>query len=63
MSKQMIKRNVVILAIFFVMILLFCVKASSIHIPMVAGLLFIAVLMVHSIRALGGLLKYPYAFR
>ena len=62
MSRQD-KRNMITLATFFVMILIFCVKAASVHIPMAAGLVFIAVLMVYTIRRWEGVLKCPYAFR
>ncbi len=39
------KRNIVTLATFFVMILLFCVKATGVHIQMLVGLAFIAALV------------------
>ena len=62
MSRQD-KRNMITLATFFVMLLIFCVKAAGVHIPMAAGLVFIAVLMVYTIRRWEGVLKCPYAFR
>lgn len=53
------KRNIVTLATFFVVILLFCVKATGVHIHMLVGLAFIAALMVHTIRRWRRLLKCP----
>ena len=57
------KRNIVTLVTFFVMILLFCLKASSVHIHMIAGLVFIAALIVYTIRSWEVFLKCPCVLR
>ena len=44
-----LKRKLATLATFFILVLLFCVRVTGVNFHMVAGLIFIAVLAIHTI--------------
>ena len=58
-----LKRKLATLATFFVLILLFCVRVTGVHLHMVAGLIFIAVLAIHTITRRRRILKCPIRWR
>ena len=62
MNRKM-KRNIVTLATFFVLILMFCVKATGVHVHMILGLAFIIALGIHTFKRWGRLLKCPIRFK
>lgn len=61
--NRKIKRNIATLATFFIMILLFCVRATGVHVHMIVGLMFIIALGIHTFKRWGRLLKCPTRFR
>ena len=54
-----LKRKLVTLATFFILILLFCERVTGAHFHMVVGLVFIAVLAIHTITRRRRILKCP----
>ena len=54
-----LKRKLATLATYFILVLLFCVRATGVHFHMVAGLIFIAVLAIHTITRRRRILKCP----
>lgn len=58
-----LKRKLATLATFFILILLFCVRATGVHFHMIAGLIFIAVLAIHTITRRRRILKCPIRWR
>ena len=60
--NRKIKRNIVTLSSFFVLILMFCVKATGVHVHMILGLAFIIALGIHTFKRWGRLLKCPIRF-
>ena len=58
-----IKRKLATLATYFILVLLFCVRVTGVHFHMVAGLIFIAVLAIHTITRRRRILKCPIRFR
>ncbi|MBQ8041358.1 MAG: hypothetical protein IJ274_16080 [Lachnospiraceae bacterium] len=57
--ERRLKRKLATLATFFVLILLFCVRVTGVHFHMVAGLIFVAVLAIHTITRRRRILKCP----
>ena len=58
-----LKRKLATLATYFILVLLFCVRATGVHFHMVAGLIFIAVLAIHTITRRRRILKCPIRWR
>lgn len=54
-----LKRKIATLATFFILILLFCERVTGAHFHMVVGLVFIAVLAIHTIARRRRILKCP----
>ena len=61
--NRKLKRNIATLATFFVLILLFCVKVTGVHVHMILGLAFIIALGIHTFKRWGRLLKCPIRFK
>ena len=61
--NRKLKRNIATLATFFVLILLFCVRVTGVHVHMILGLAFILALGIHTFKRWGRLLKCPTCFR
>ena len=53
------KRKLATLATYFILVLLFCVRVTGVHFHMIAGLVFIAVLAIHTITRRRRILKCP----
>lgn len=58
-----LKRKLATLATFFILTLLFCVRVTGGHFHMLAGLVFIAVLAIHTIARRRRILKCPIRWR
>lgn len=58
-----LRRKLATLATYFILVLLFCVRATGVHFHMIAGLVFIAVLAIHTITRRRRILKCPIRFR
>lgn len=54
-----LRRKLATLATYFILVLLFCVRATGVHFHMIAGLIFIAVLAIHTITRRRRILKCP----
>ena len=61
--NRKLKRNIATLATFFILILLFCVKITGVHLHMILGLIFIIALGIHTFKRWGRLSKCPTRFR
>lgn len=61
--ERRLKRKLATLATFFVLILLFCVRVTGVHFHMVAGLIFVAVLAIHTITRRRRILKCPIRWK
>ncbi len=53
------KRKLATLATYFILVLLFCVRVTGVHFHMIAGLVFIALLAIHTITRRRRILKCP----
>ncbi len=61
--QRKLKRNLLILGTFSVMLLLFCARLTGVAIHIIAGLAFVIALSVHTWKRRGRMRKVPSAYR